>query len=246
MVLRSLFICRATLPEGFFEGACDMHSHLLPGVDDGFPTVEKTLEGLALMERYGFKKLKMTPHFMKDYPQNTKPDIEEKFKAFCQDHGNNVGVELSLGGEYMLDSCFLDRCAEGFLTLDKERTLVLCETSYMMADPRMKEMIYEVMLKGYQPVMAHPERYNYASMPLYKRWKEKDYLFQLNLLSLAGAYGDPAKMKARDLLNEGMYDYVGSDLHRIENVDRMISDIRLSTKETDRLLQLFENNKQLD
>lgn len=223
-----------------------MHSHLLPGVDDGFPTVEKTLVGIALMERYGFKKLKMTPHFMKDYPQNTKPVIEEKFKAFHQDHGNAVGVELSLGGEYMLDSCFLDRCAEGFLTLDKERTLVLCETSYMMADPQMKEMIYHVMLKGYQPVMAHPERYNYAAMPLYKRWKEKDYLLQLNLLSLAGAYGDLAKTKARKLLDEGMYDFVGSDLHRVENVDRMIAEIRLTTKEMDHLSQLFENNKRLD
>ena len=245
MGLGSIVFCRAVLPAGFFEGACDMHSHLLSGVDDGFPTVEKALEGIAFMKRLGFGKLKMTPHFMKDYPQNSRVAIEEKFKAFCQDHGAAVGVELSLGGEYMLDSCFLDRCAEGFLTLDKERTLVLCETSYMMADPLMKEMIYEAMLKGYQPVMAHPERYMYASLPLYKRWKEKDYLLQLNLLSLAGAYGDPAKMKARQLLNEGMYDYVGSDLHRIENVDRMLSAIRLSTKETDRLLQLFENNRQL-
>lgn len=244
-ILTSAF-CRASLPTDFFKGACDMHSHLLPGVDDGFPTVEKTLEGIALMERYGFKKLKMTPHFMKDYPQNTKPVIEEKFKAFHQDHGNAVGVELSLGGEYMLDSCFLDRCVEGFLTLDKERTLVLCETSYMMADPQMKEMIYHVMLKGYQPVMAHPERYNYAAMPLYKRWKEKDYLLQLNLLSLAGAYGDLAKTKARKLLDEGMYDFVGSDLHRVENVDRMIAEIRLTTKEMDHLSQLFENNKRLD
>lgn len=245
MVLRSLFLCRATLPEGFFEGACDMHSHLLPGVDDGFPTVEKTMEGLAFMEHYGFKKLKMTPHFMKDYPQNTKPVIEEKFKVFCQDHGDAVGVELSLGGEYMLDSCFLDRCAEGFLTLDKERTLVLCETSYMMSDPMAKEMLYKIMLKGFQPVIAHPERYLYASMPVYQRWKQKDYLLQLNLLSLAGAYGKPAKMKAHELLKEGMYDYVGSDLHRIEMVDQLLSTIRLSTKETDQLLQLFENNKQL-
>lgn len=241
-----LNLCRSALPKDFFEGACDIHSHLLPGVDDGFPTEEKTMEGLSFMEQRGFKKLKMTPHFMKDYSQNTRQAIEAKFMAFCQDHGDAVGVELSLGGEYMLDSCFLDRFTEGFLTLDKEQTLVLCETSYMMADLQMKEMIYEIMLKGYQPVMAHPERYNYASMPLYKRWKEKDYLLQLNLLSLAGAYGDLAKMKALKLLNEGLYDYVGSDLHRIENVDRMIAAIRLSTKETDRLLQLFENNKQLD
>jgi len=106
-------------------------------------------------------------------------------------------------------------------------------------------MLYQVMLKGYQPVIAHPERYMYASMPLYKRWKQKDYLLQLNLLSLAGAYGKPAKVKAHELLKEGMYDFVGTDLHRIENVDRMIADIRLSIKETDQLLSLLEKNKQL-
>ncbi|MBO7083091.1 MAG: hypothetical protein J6W30_04530 [Bacteroidales bacterium] len=236
---------RSSLPDGFFEGACDIHSHLLPGVDDGFPTEEKTLAGLAFMERHGFKKLKMTPHFMKDNPQNTREAIEQKFKAFLDEHGNAVPVELTLGGEYMLDACFPDRFAEGFLTLDKEHTLVLCETSYMMADPMAREMIYQIMLKGYQPVIAHPERYMYAAMPLYKRWKQKDYLLQLNLLSLAGAYGKPARDKARELLKEGLYDYVGSDLHRIENVDQMLAAIRLSTKETDLLAQLLENNKQL-
>ena len=246
MSFLSLVFCRASLPTGFFEGACDMHSHLLPGVDDGFPTVEKTLEGLAFMKRQGFKKVKMTPHFMKDYPQNTREAIEEKFMAFLRVGGCPGALELSLGGEYMLDSCFMDRFAEGFLTLDKEHTLVLCETSYMMADPMAKEMLFQIMLKGFQPVIAHPERYNYATLPQYQRWKQKDYLLQLNLLSLAGAYGKPAEIKARELLKEGLYDYVGSDLHRVENVDKMLSAIRLSSKEMDRLLQLFENNKQLD
>lgn len=236
---------KSALPKDLFQGACDIHSHLLPGVDDGFPSVEKTLEGLAFMERLGFKKLKMTPHFMKDNPQNTRASIEEKYKAFLDANGAAVQAELSLAGEYMLDACFMDRFAEGFLTLDKEHTLVLCETSYMMADPMAREMIYQVMLKGYQPVIAHPERYMYATMPLYKRWKQKDYLLQLNLLSLAGVYGKPAKEKACELLKEGLYDYVGSDLHRVENVDRMIAAIRLSTKATDQLLRLFENNKQL-
>ena len=245
MDMRSLVFCRKSLPEDFFEGACDIHSHLLPGVDDGFPTVEKTLEGIAFMKRKGFQKLKMTPHFMKDYPQNTREAVEEKYKLFLQEAGNTVDVELSLGGEYMLDSCFMERFAEGFLTLDKEHTLVLCETSYMMADPMAKEMLYQIMLKGFQPVIAHPERYDYATMPLYQRWKQKDYLLQLNLLSLAGAYGKPAEMKARELLREGLYDYAGSDLHRVENVDRMLATIRLSKKETDQLLQLLENNKQM-
>ena len=229
---------KSALPDDFFKDASDIHSHLLPGVDDGFPNLEKTTEGLALMKQFGFKKVKMTPHFMKDY-------IENKFKTLLVEIGDSVSVELSLGGEYMLDSCFLDRFEEGFLTLDKDHSIVLCETSYMKADPNAKDMLYQIMLKGYQPVIAHPERYNYASMPLYKRWKERDYLLQLNLLSLAGAYGDLAKTKARQLLKEGLYDYVGSDLHRVNNVERMIKSIRLSTKEIDLLAGLLENNKQL-
>lgn len=245
MGLFSFGFHRSALPVGFFQGAYDIHSHLLPGVDDGFPSLEKTMEGVAFLERYGFKKLKMTPHFMKDNPHNTKVAVEEKFKAFLEQSTGLIHAEISLGGEYMLDSCFMDRFAEGFLTLDKDHTLVLCETSYMMADPMTKEMIYQIMLKGYQPVIAHPERYMYASMPLYQRWKQKDYLLQLNLLSLAGAYGKPAKEKALTMLKEGMYDYVGSDLHRVEKVDQMISSIRLTSKERDRLSQLLENNKQL-
>ena len=236
---------RLSLPQDFFEGASDIHSHLLPGVDDGFPDFGKTMEGLALMKRLGFKKAKMTPHFMKDYSDNTRANIEVRYQDFLSKAGANIPVELSLGGEYMLDSAFLDRFEEGFLTLDKDGRLVLCETSYMMADPMAREMLYKIMLKGYQPVIAHPERYNYANMPLYKRWKEKDYLLQLNLLSLGGAYGLTAKGKAHELLREGMYDYVGTDLHRSTNVERLIKSIRLNSKERDQLALLLENNKRL-
>lgn len=234
---------KSALPDDFFKEASDIHSHLLPGVDDGFPDFEKTMEGLSFMKRLGFKRVKMTPHFMRDYRENTREFIENQYKNFLAEAGDLIPVELSLGGEYMLDSCFMDRFEEGFLTLDKEQSLVLCETSYMKADPNAKEMLYQIMLKGYQPVIAHPERYNYASMPLYKRWKEREYMLQLNLLSLAGAYGDLAQKKARQLLKEGMYDYVGSDLHRVNNVERMIKSIRLATKEIDQLLRLLENNK---
>jgi tyrosine-protein phosphatase YwqE len=239
----SLF--KSVMPSSVFEGACDMHSHLLPGVDDGFKTFEESMEGLSFLKGKGYVKAKMTPHFMKDYPENTREAIVQKYQDFLQQAGNKLPLELSLGGEYMLDSHFLDRFEEGFLTLDKMQSLVLCETSYMMKDPMAKEMLYKVMLKGYQPVIAHPERYMYASMPMYKRWKQKDYLLQLNLLSLSGYYGKPAEEKAHKMLKEGMYDYVGTDLHRVTNVDAMLASIRLSKKELDRLLILLENNKSL-
>lgn len=236
---------KSVMPSSVFEGACDMHSHLLPGVDDGFKSFEESMEGLAFLKGKGFVKAKMTPHFMRDYPENTRETIEQKYWAFLEKAGDDLPVELSLGGEYMLDSHFLDRFEEGFLTLDKTQSLVLCETSYMMMDPMAKEMLYQVMLKGYQPVIAHPERYMYANMPIYKRWKEREYLFQLNLLSLSGYYGKPAEEKARQLLKEGMYDYVGTDLHRVTNVGNLMASIRLSKKELDRLLALLENNKTL-
>ncbi len=145
----------------------------------------------------------------------------------------------------MLDDAFLERFEEGFLTMDKGGSLVLCETSYMSIDPMAKEMIYQIMLKGYRPIIAHPERYNYASMPQYKRWKEKDYLLQLNLFSLGNAYGEVARAKAHEMLKEGMYDYVGTDLHRVAGVDRFLADIRLTTRERDQLEILLENNKGL-
>lgn len=236
---------RSPLPKDFFEGACDMHSHLLPGVDDGFPSFEKTMEGLSLLKNLGYTKVKMTPHFMRDYKENTRATIESQYHDFLTRAGDSLPVELSLGGEYMLDSCFLDRFEEGFLTLDATQSMVLCETSYMMAEPNAKEMLYQVMLKGYRPVIAHPERYNYASMALYNRWKERDYLLQLNLLSLAGAYGDLSQAKARKLLKAGMYDYVGTDLHRVGHMKEMIFSIRLTTKERDQLENLLENNKTL-
>lgn len=236
---------RSHLPEEFFRGANDMHSHLLPGVDDGFLDFETTMKGLVFMKRLGYDKVKMTPHFMKDYRENTRAAIEAKYHDFVARAADTLPVELSLGGEYMLDDAFLERFEEGFLTMDKGGSLVLCETSYMSIDPMAKEMIYQIMLKGYRPIIAHPERYNYASMPQYKRWKEKDYLLQLNLFSLGNAYGEVARAKAHEMLKEGMYDYVGTDLHRVAGVDRFLADIRLTMRERDQLEILLENNKGL-
>ncbi len=235
----------SSLPKDFFQGACDVHCHLLPGVDDGFPTEEKSLEALKWLGDHGIRKMKLTPHFMKEYAENTRTAIEERFKSFAEGEASKLPVKLSLAGEYMLDNGFMGHCEEGFLTLDKEGTLVLCETSYMMMEPQAKERLYNIMLKGYQPVIAHPERYQYADKGLYQRWKQRDYLFQLNLLSLAGAYGNTAKTKARDLLSKGMYDFVGSDLHRLNNLEQMVSSIRLTKKEIEALMRLIENNKTL-
>lgn len=234
-----------SLPEDLFRGACDVHCHLLPGVDDGFATMEKSLHALKKLEARGVKKMVFTPHFMKDYPDNHRASISEKFEAYKAEAANVCSIELHLAAEYMLDACFMDHFKEGFLTLDKGGNHVLCETSYMMYEHGITEMIYEIMCAEFQPVIAHPERYEYANRDNYFRWKDKNYKFQLNLLSLAGAYGGNAVAKSQYMLKEGLYDYVGSDMHGLSNFERFLPEIRLNKKCLERLEQLIENNKKL-
>ena len=212
-----MFGFRYRLPENFFQGATDVHCHLLPGVDDGFSSTEKSLQALKKLEERGVKSMILTPHFMKDYPENNRESITAKFEAFKKEAERESKIQLRLGAEYMLDACFMDHFKQGFLTLDKGGTHVLCETSYLMYEHNITEMLYEIMCDDFQPVM----------------------------LSLAGAYGKPAKVKAHYLLKEGMYDYVGSDMHGLGNFERFLPEIRLSKKNIERLEQLIENNKKL-
>ena len=233
------------LPDDFFRGACDVHCHLLPGVDDGFATAEKSLHALKRLEHRGVAKMILTPHFMKDYPLNERQSIMAAFETFKAQVAETCNIELRLAAEYMLDARFMEHFEQGFLTLDKAGTHVLCETSYMMYEHGITEMIYEIMCAEFQPVIAHPERYEYANKGNYFRWKDKNYKFQLNLLSLAGAYGGPAVAKAHFLLQEGLYDYIGSDMHGLSNFERFLPGLRLKAKEIDLLGQLLENNKTL-
>ena len=233
------------LPKGFFRGACDVHCHLLPGVDDGFATVEKSIQALKKLEEYGVEKMILTPHFMKEYPDNNRDKISTLFDAFKDEAKKVSNIELYLGAEYMLDIRFMDHFKQGFLTLDRAKTHVLCETSYLMYEPGISEMVYDVMCEGYQPVVAHPERYEYAVRDVYYRWRDKRYEFQLNLLSLAGAYGRPASVKAHFLLEHDFYSYVGSDMHGLGNFRHFLPEIRLTKKNIDRLGLLLENNRKL-
>ena len=240
-----MFGFRNKLPQGIFEGAVDVHCHLLPGVDDGFPTLEKSLHALKKLEEHGIRKMVLTPHFMKDYPDNDRTTITAKFEAYKAEAAKVCNVELHLGAEYMMDARFLEHFKQGFLTLDKDGTHVLCETSYLMYEQGVSEMLYEIMCSEYQPVIAHPERYEYANKERYFKWIDKRYKFQLNILSLGGAYGGAAVAKAQYLLKEGLYDYVGSDMHKLSNYERFLPEIRLSNKNIERLEQLIENNKKL-
>lgn len=200
------------MKSGMFNGFVDWHSHILPGVDDGFKTIEDSLKLLGTYDELGVKKLWLTPHIMEDYPNETS-DLRKRFEELCNAWDGNV--ELRLASENMLDSLFEERLEKkDFLPIGDDGKHLLVETSYFNPPMNMDELLENVMGAGYEPVLAHPERYRYMDKNDYLNYKDMGVLFQVNFFSLIGLYGETARGNAEWLLRNGMVDLTGSDLHR--------------------------------
>lgn len=199
---------------GMFNGFTDWHSHILPGVDDGLKTYDESLEALRAYEKLGIRRVWLTPHIMEDCPNDTSI-LRDRFSRLCDAwHGN---VELRLASENMLDTLFDERLeAEDLLPIGDERRHLLLETSYFNPPLGMEAKLRRIMQHGFFPVLAHPERYAYMEKEDYRQLRESGVLFQVNFISLAGAYGERARKKAEWLLAEGLADMAGSDIHRLE------------------------------
>lgn len=195
------------------SGFTDWHSHILPGVDDGIRSMDSALEVLDRYEKAGVKKVWLTPHVMEDFP-NTPESLRARYEELKNAYKGSVDIRLA--SENMLDSLFDERLDKNeFLPIGDEGKHLLVETSYMNPPYGMKEMIRRAMSKGYNLVLAHPERYRYMDEADYRDLKKQGLLFQMNFISLVGGYGETARKKAEWLLKEGMIDLTGSDLHRL-------------------------------
>ena len=206
-----------------FPGGIDYHCHLLPGVDDGFQELDKTLEMLARYEEVGMKEVWFTPHIMEDVPNETS-HLREVFaktkEAYQQDFArrnpaDRQKLKLHLAAENMLDALFEKRLRQNdLLPLGDEGSYLLVETSIFSAPMNFRGLLERIKNKGYTPVLAHPERYLYMEKSDYEALKAQGIKFQRNLFSIEGQYGDKVKKRCQKLLKWGMYDFVGSDLHR--------------------------------
>ena len=196
---------------GILEGFCDCHCHLLPGVDDGVQRIEETMHILQLWEEQGVKDVWMTPHIMEDYP-NEPDKLEERFQHVASKYQGPVNLHLA--AENMMDGPFASKLSgNGKPMLTLMRDYLLVETSYYIPPMNMKELVEQVKANGFRPILAHPERYQYMNVADYRKWKERGVLLQLNVPSLAGAYGPEVQHKAEWLLKQGMYDCCGTDTH---------------------------------
>lgn len=202
----------------------DMHSHLLPGLDDGAETVAHSLDLLRELKALGFTKLVMTPHIMGDFYKNTPEGVRAAL-ATLQTAAAEAGladVALECAAEYYLDEWLGRKLADGteLLTFGGEQRYLLIETSYLNEPLNLTGTIFDLQAAGYRVVLAHPERYVY----FYNRFSEieklrQDYgvLLQLNLNSLAGYYSPAARHVAEKLIDGGLVDFVGTDTHHLRH-----------------------------
>ena|SRR5258706_4106539 len=200
----------------------DMHSHLLPGIDDGAEDIENSLELIKGMRELGYKKLITTPHVMWDMYKNTHEIILEKL-ASVQEAVKKAGidVEIKAAAEYFLDEHVeeLLRNKEPLLTI--KDNMVLTEFSMAFPSMNIKDVLFEMQMQGYQTIIAHPERYVYLerNKEFYTELKDAGCYFQLNLLSLGGHYGRSVVELAHYLLKSGFYNLVGTDLHHLGHLE---------------------------
>jgi protein-tyrosine phosphatase len=198
----------------------DMHSHLLPGIDDGSPDIENSIQLKKGLEDLGYQQFITTPHIMWDMYKNTAETIGNALQNLQRESGQN---NIRAAAEYFMDDYFdeLLEKDQPLLTINGKRVLV--EFSFVAAPLDLKEQLFKMQIKGYEPVLAHPERYTYfaGNKSLFDDFKSMGCLFQLNLLSLSGYYGKVPQELAAYLISKDYIDFAGTDLHHQRHLDTL-------------------------
>jgi protein-tyrosine phosphatase len=199
----------------------DMHSHLLPGIDDGVPDMEMALGLISELELLGYRKIITTPHIMADVYKNTPEGIHQK----CQQvlvaiKRARINMEFQAAGEYQIDDGFPSILKKGDL-LTFGDNYVLIELPYFHMPPNLHEISFELQVSGYKIILAHPERYMYwhHDFTKYQELKDRGIFFQMNMMSVSGYYSPEVKKMAERLIDLGMIDFLGSDLHNYKYLD---------------------------
>lgn len=220
------FLKKKKSPIPLFEAlGTDMHCHLIPGVDDGSTSIDETLSCLRIMQQAGYHKLYLSPHFNPPRYANDEEDIKSRFEelkaAVAADPELNIEL-LGIGGEYRIDGQFLDRMNQkplltvgGHNPEGNKESYLLVELSLHQQMFGIDEIIFEAQSKGYEVILAHPERYPYlaGNSKLLSQLKDQGVLFQVNVLSMSGFYGQLAFEKSMDLIRRGWVELLGTDMH---------------------------------
>tara|TARA_B110000914_G_scaffold193537_1_gene181175 strand:- start:986 stop:1723 length:738 start_codon:yes stop_codon:yes gene_type:complete len=232
------------LTDFFTDGFVDIHSHLLPGIDDGAKDMDTSIALLLKMASYGIKNFITTPHVLGSVYPNSSEVIKQKLAAVKKELEKREIKDISIqaAAEYMLDGEFSALLDQKDILVLKDN-YILVEMSYFSAPINLYELLFKIQLKGYKPVLAHPERYNFyhTDFKSYYKLKQAGCLFQLNLLSLTDQYGKGVQKTSEKLLKENLYDFVGTDTHHQNHLELLP---KIGTKKTlEKIKHLLNNNK---
>ncbi len=209
----------------------DIHSHVVPGIDDGSPSLERSVELVGKMKGWGLEKLIVTPHVTQDTFENTPEIISEAYGALRSGLDEaGIAIETDYSAEYRIDEMFVEQLEAGQVRR-LHGDFLLVENSYIQEPYNIDEILFQISMKGFRPILAHPERYMYYydKTERYDELHGKGILFQVNLLSLAGYYGKEPKKIAEMLIDKGYVDFLGTDLHRRAHTEMI--DKYLTTKD---------------
>ncbi|MBD8491074.1 capsular biosynthesis protein [Echinicola sp. CAU 1574] len=202
----------------------DMHSHLIPGIDDGSKSLNESIELIKRLQGYGLRKLITTPHVMTEFYKNTPEIISEgltKVQEALKKEG--IAIEIEAAAEYYLDEIFNEKLEKGEPLLTFGDNHILIETGFINKPRMLQETFFALETKGYKPIFAHPERYLYLHQDpeLFDSLIEKGVLFQMNLLSLTGYYSKPVKQLAEKMIDRKAIKFVGTDCHNHRYLDAL-------------------------
>lgn len=221
----------------------DIHSHLLPGIDDGAKTFEDSLRLTQALQNIGICQIITTPHIIQHVWENTREQIiANKNSTIVELKKNNIDMPFQAAAEYLMDDQFVSLFQSHDLLTLKDN-YVLVEMSYINAPIQLYTILFDLQIAGYIPVLAHPERYLFyhKNFNEYDKLKKAGCLFQLNLLAVVGYYGENVTKIAEQLLKKGMYDFVGSDVHHNNHIAAFEQKVKL--KDLSPLKEVIGNNQ---
>ncbi|MFD1162222.1 tyrosine-protein phosphatase [Hwangdonia seohaensis] len=236
------FFSKKVFLKDLLEGFVDIHSHILPGIDDGAKDTSESKELIKGLQALGVKQFMPTPHVMQDFYPNTDETIGDAYQKLLSALDPKLLSEITINpaAEYMLDDNFQKQLETQELFTLKGNYLLI-EMSYFQPPINLEEIIFKIKSKGYLPILAHPERYSFYhdTKDYYLKLKQLGCFFQLNLLSLSDHYGKNVEKTAHYLIEEQLIDFVATDTHNAFHIKKL-SNLTLNKNLAKKLSDIIE------
>ncbi len=196
----------------------DIHSHLLPGLDDGVSNFSEAIQVVRKLSEIGYQKLITTPHIMSDTYRNDSETILSRLKELNDKlKEENISIVIQAAAEYYLDSWLIKQVEEAVPLMTFGDNYLLFEMNYMTEPYQLNDFIFKILMLGYKPVLAHPERYQFMTIEKAEDLHHRGVLMQVNILSFIDFYSKPVRQMANQLVDNGWVDFLGSDCHRMQH-----------------------------